>query len=61
APVGGIRRTVTGLLPHGDLGRVRTEDLAADLAPQEIAEHRLEPGAPVLLAVPRGSVTTYEA
>ncbi|MGO1422028.1 MAG: sulfate/molybdate ABC transporter ATP-binding protein [Brachybacterium sp.] len=61
APVGGIRRTVTGLLPHGDLVRVRTEDLAADLSPQEIAEHRLEPGSPVLLAVPRGSVTTYEA
>ncbi|ASK64728.1 molybdenum ABC transporter ATP-binding protein [Brachybacterium avium] len=61
ASQGGIRRTVTGLFPHGDLVRVRTEDLAADLPPQEIAELRLEPGAAVHLAVSGDAVTTYEA
>ncbi|MDN5822011.1 MAG: molybdenum ABC transporter ATP-binding protein, partial [Brachybacterium sp.] len=60
ALTGGIRRTVTGLLPHGDLVRVRTTDLAADLPPQDIAELRLEPGATVHLVVPREAVTTYE-
>ncbi|MDN5900041.1 MAG: ABC transporter ATP-binding protein [Brachybacterium sp.] len=60
ARTGGIRRTVTALLPHGDLVRVRTADLAADLPPQDIAELRLEPGATVHLVVPREAVTTYE-
>ncbi|WP_394214237.1 sulfate/molybdate ABC transporter ATP-binding protein [Brachybacterium vulturis] len=59
ARTGGIRRTVTALLPHGDLVRVRTADLAADLPPQEIAELRLEPGATVHLVVPQEAVTTY--
>lgn len=60
-PDGGIRRTIDSLLPHGDLIRVRTQDLAADLPPQEIAAHRLEPGASVGLAVPPEAVTTYPA
>ena len=57
----GIPRTVTGLLPRGDLIRVRTRDVAADLPPQEIAEHRLEPGSAVRLAIPAEAVTAYEA
>ncbi|AXK45289.1 sulfate/molybdate ABC transporter ATP-binding protein [Brachybacterium saurashtrense] len=58
---GGLRRTVRSLLPHGDLVRVRTEDLAADLSGQQVAAHALRPGAPVRLAVPREDVATYRA
>lgn len=39
-----LRRTVRRLDPHGDLVRVRTEDLVADLTPQRIAELSLRPG-----------------
>lgn len=58
---GGIPRTVRSLAPSGDLVRVRTEDLSADLPPQEIAARRLAPGAPVRLQVPPEAVTTYRA
>ena len=58
--IGGIRRMVTGLLPRGDLIRVATQDISADLPPLEIAEHRLEPGVEVHLAVPAAAVTAYE-
>jgi molybdate transport system ATP-binding protein len=58
---GGIPRTVRRLVPHGDLVRMSTGDLAADLPPQEIAARHLEPGAPVRLEVPPEAVTTYPA
>jgi len=57
----GLPRTVRTLAPHGDLVRVRTEDLAADLTPQEVAARHLEPGSRVRLAVPAADVTTYRA
>lgn len=58
---GGILRTVRSLAPSGDLVRLRTEDLSADLPPQEVAARRLEPGSPVRLQVPPEAVTTYRA
>lgn len=58
---GGLPRTVRSLAPRGDLVRVNTEDLAADLPPQEVAARHLEPGVEVRLAVPGEAVTTYEA
>ncbi|MGO1228759.1 MAG: sulfate/molybdate ABC transporter ATP-binding protein [Brachybacterium sp.] len=61
ADTGGIPRTVKSLAPSGDLVRVRTEDLSADLPPQEVAARRLEPGMPVRLQVPPEAVTTYRA
>ena len=58
---GGLPRTVRSLTPSGDLVRVRTEDLSADLPPQEIAARRLEPGVSVRLQVPPAAMTTYRA
>lgn len=58
---GGIPRTVRSLAPSGDLVRVRTDDLSADLPPQEVAARHLEPGATVRLEVPPEAVTTYPA
>ncbi|MGP9746769.1 sulfate/molybdate ABC transporter ATP-binding protein [Brachybacterium sp. AOP29-B2-41] len=58
---GGLPRTVRSLAPSGDLVRVRTDDLSADLPPQEIAAQRLEPGVSVRLEVPSAAVTTYRA
>jgi hypothetical protein len=40
---------------------VVTEDLAADLPPQEAAERHLVPGSAVRLAVAGEDVTAYEA
>lgn len=57
----GLPRTVRSLTPHGDLVRVRTEDLAADLAPQDVAARQLAPGTAVHLAVGAEDVTTYLA
>lgn len=57
----GLPRTVRSLTPHGDLVRVRTEDLAADLAPQDAAARHLAPGTAVHLAVAPEDVTTYLA
>ncbi|HEX7351861.1 ABC transporter ATP-binding protein [Brachybacterium sp.] len=56
---GGLPRTVRSLAPSGDLVRVRTEDLSADLPPQDVAARHLEPGATVHLEVPPDAVTTY--
>ena len=58
---GGIPRTVQRLVPHGDLVRVSTGDLLADLAPQEVAARQLSPGAAVRLEVPAEDVTAYPA
>ncbi|WP_270407949.1 ABC transporter ATP-binding protein [Brachybacterium paraconglomeratum] len=57
----GLPRTVRSLTPHGDLVRVRTEDLAADLCPQDAAARHLAPGTAVHLAVAPEDVTTYLA
>lgn len=57
----GLPRTVRSLTPHGDLVRVRTEDLAADLSPQDAAARHLAPGTAVHLAVAPEDVTTYLA
>jgi molybdate transport system ATP-binding protein len=58
---GGLPRTVRTLAPRGDLVRVMTEDLAADLPPQEVAHRHLVPGAAVRLAVAAEDVTAYGA
>ena len=58
---GGLRRTVRALAPRGDLVRAVTEDLAADLPPQEVARRHLVPGSAVRLAVAGEDVTAYEA
>src|SRR5699024_8935174 len=58
---GGLARTVRSVVPSGDLVRVRTEDIAADLPAQEVATRRLGTGSPVRLEVPADSVTTYRA
>ena len=60
-PGQGLPRTVRSLTPHGDLVRVRTEDLAADLSPQDAAARHLAPGTEVHLAVDAVDVTTYLA
>lgn len=57
----GLPRTVGSLAPHGDLIRVRTEDLAADLSPQEVTARHLAPGATVHLEVAPEDVTAYRA
>jgi molybdate transport system ATP-binding protein len=64
APVAGsprntFRRTVTVLEPHGDLIRVRADDLAADITPAATAELALVPGAPVRLVVKAAEVQVY--
>lgn len=56
-----LARTVTGLEPRGDLVRVRTADLEADLAPEAVAAGALRPGSPVRLLVPQDAVTIYPA
>ncbi|MCW1805930.1 ABC transporter ATP-binding protein [Brachybacterium squillarum] len=56
-----LARTVTGLEPRGDLVRVRTADLEADLAPEAVAAGTLRPGSDVRLLVPRDAVTIYPA
>jgi molybdate transport system ATP-binding protein len=58
---GGLARIVRSLAPRGDLIRVRTDDLAVDLPPQEVAARRLAPGSPVRVALEAGSVATYRA
>ena len=58
---GGLPRTVLALEPRGDLVRVRTEDLQADLSPATIAEQGVRPGSSVHLHVPAPAVTIYPA
>ena len=58
---GGLARTVRSVAPSGDLVRVRTEDIAADLPAQDVAARRLGTGTPVRLEVPADAVRTYRA
>lgn len=57
----GLSRTIRSLSPHGDLVRLHTEDLCADLSPQDAATRHLAPGTAVHLAVEAEDVTTYRA
>ncbi|MGW5055522.1 sulfate/molybdate ABC transporter ATP-binding protein [Actinokineospora sp. NPDC004072] len=53
--------TVTSLEPHGDLIRVRTPGLAADLTAAAVADLAIEPGSAVYLSVKATEVTVHAA
>ncbi|MCA5895226.1 ABC transporter ATP-binding protein [Isoptericola sp. NEAU-Y5] len=59
SPRNTFRGTVTSLEPRGDLVRVRTGHLAADVTPQSVAELSLVPGAQVWLSVKAAEVDVY--
>ncbi|MGW8566505.1 sulfate/molybdate ABC transporter ATP-binding protein [Isoptericola sp. NPDC055881] len=59
SPRNTFRGTVTSLEPRGDLVRVRTDHLAADVTPQAAAELALVPGTPVWLSVKAAEVDVY--
>ncbi|MFE5337947.1 sulfate/molybdate ABC transporter ATP-binding protein [Isoptericola sp. NPDC056573] len=61
SPRNTFRGTVTSLEPRGDLVRVRTDHLAADVTPQAAAELSLVPGARVWLSVKAAEVDVYPA
>ena len=61
SPRNAFRATVRSLEPRGDLVRVRTDRLAADLTPQSAAELSLVPGAQVWLSVKAAEVDVYPA
>ncbi|MFI2105573.1 sulfate/molybdate ABC transporter ATP-binding protein [Isoptericola sp. NPDC019693] len=54
-----FRGTVRSLEPRGDLVRVRTDHLAADVTPQAAAELALTPGTSVWLSVKAAEVDVY--
>lgn len=56
-----IERPVESLEPHGDLIRLRTPDLAADLDALVVARAGLAPGARVRLCVPPSAVQVHAA
>jgi molybdate transport system ATP-binding protein len=53
--------TVRDLEPHGDLVRVRTEWLSADVTPGRVADLDLAPGTPVVLWFAPADVDLYPA
>jgi len=59
SPRNAFRATVRSLEPRGDLVRVRTDRLAADITPQSAAELSLVPGARVWLSVKAAEVDVY--
>lgn len=63
APAGSPRNTfpavITELEPRGDLIRVRTDTLSADITPQSVAALDLVPGLPVTLSVKATEVAVY--
>ena len=61
SPRNTFRGTVTALEPLGDLLRVRTQHLAADVTPQAVAELELHPGSTVWLSVKAAEVDVYAA
>lgn len=61
SPRNAFRTTVRTLEPRGDLVRVRTDRLAADVTPQSAAELALVPGAQVWLSVKAAEVDVYPA
>lgn len=56
-----VAATVRDLEPHGDLVRVRTEWLAADVTPGRVADLDLAPGTPVVLSFAATDVDLYPA
>ncbi len=56
-----VAATVRDLEPHGDLVRVRTEWLAADVTPGRVADLDLAPGTPVVLSFAATDVELYPA
>jgi molybdate transport system ATP-binding protein len=56
-----VAATVRDLEPHGDLVRVRTEWLSADITPGRVADLDLAPGAPVVLTFAATDVDLYPA
>jgi molybdate transport system ATP-binding protein len=61
SPRNTFRGTITALEPHGDLVRVRTDHLAADITPQAVAELDIHPGAMIWLTVKAAEVDVYAA
>ncbi|MEN5074769.1 ABC transporter ATP-binding protein [Isoptericola cucumis] len=59
SPRNTFRGTVRTLEPHGDLVRVRTDHLAADVTPGAAAELSLVPGTKVWLSVKAAEVDVY--
>ncbi len=56
-----VAATVRDLEPHGDLVRVRTEWLSADVTPGRVADLDLAPGTPVVLSFAARDVDLYPA
>nr|WP_193571344.1 ATP-binding cassette domain-containing protein [Diaminobutyricibacter tongyongensis] len=56
-----VAATVRDLEPHGDLVRVRTEWLVADITPGRVADLDLAPGSPVVLSFAATDVDLYPA
>jgi hypothetical protein len=54
-----MRVTVRDLEPRGDLIRVRTETLSADVTPGRAAALDMTPGAPLWFAFPASAVAVY--
>ncbi|WP_404384552.1 ABC transporter ATP-binding protein [Knoellia locipacati] len=61
SPRNSLRATVTDLEPHGQLVRVRTDLLSADITPPAVAELGLRRGAAVVLAVKATEVHLHPA
>jgi len=67
SPRNTVEAVVNALEPHGPVIRVRTAGqgwatgLSADLTPAAVADLRLEPGAPVRLAIKATAVTVHPA
>ncbi|PRZ04792.1 molybdate transport system ATP-binding protein [Isoptericola sp. CG 20/1183] len=59
SPRNTFRGTVRTVEPRGDLLRVRTERLAADVTPQAVAELSLVPGRSVVATVKAAEVDVY--
>jgi molybdate transport system ATP-binding protein len=59
SPRNAFRGRVVALEPHGDLVRVRTDHLAADVTPQAVADLALTPGVDVWLSVKAAEVDVY--
>jgi molybdate transport system ATP-binding protein len=53
--------SILDLEPHGDLIRVRSERIAADVAPQAIVDADLAPGAPAFFVFDPSVATLYPA
>ena len=61
SPRNSLDATVTALEPHGQLVRVRTDLLSADITPPAVADLRLRTGAAVVLSVKATEVHLHPA